>query len=78
MNEPLCYNKNIAPNNKHTYIKEWDNKNIKQVKDVVNNQGEFLKHHELIKIYNITTNYLITFQITHSIPQDWLRIIKIS
>ena len=76
MSEPLWYNKYIALNNKHIHIKEWDNNNIKLIKDIVNNQGEILNHNELVKKYKITTNYLTTLQIVHSIPKHWLKLIK--
>jgi len=76
LNESLWLNEYIKAENKYIYIKDWENKNITQIKHLFNERGEQLSHKELIRKYNISTHFLQTLQIQNSIPKEWIKRIK--
>ncbi len=63
LNESLRVNDNIMVNKTYLYFKSWENNGILQVRDILNENGEFLKHEELKQKYNITITFLQTIQV---------------
>ncbi len=72
INESLWLNDNIMVNTNYLYLKSWENNGISQIRDILNENGEFLKHEELKQKYNITTTFLQTIQVQtkHSNTMD--------
>ncbi len=60
-------------NKNYLYLKSWENNGISQVRDILNENAEFLTHEELKQKYNITTTFLQTIQIRKSIPASWIQ-----
>ncbi len=73
LNELLLLNDNIMVNKNYPYLKSWENNGISQIRDILNENGEFLKHEELKQKYNITTTFLQTTQVQNSIPTPWIQ-----
>ncbi len=73
LNESLWLNDNIMVNKNYLYLKSWENNGISQVRDILNENGEFLTHEELKPNYNITTTFLQTIQVQKSIPTPWIQ-----
>ncbi len=72
LNESLWLNDNIMVNKNYLYLKNWENNGISQVRDILNENGEFLTHEELKQKYNITT-FLQTIQVQKCIPTSWIQ-----
>ena len=55
---PIFYNSNICIDKKYVFWKDWYNKGIRFINDLVKENEEFYNQDELVAKYNITTNYL--------------------
>ncbi len=73
LNESLWLNDNIMVNKNYLYLKSWENNGISPIRDILNDNGEFLKHEELKQKYNITTTFLQTIQVQKCIPTPWIQ-----
>jgi hypothetical protein len=71
LNQSLWYNKYINLNFDKNFIKHCSDKNINYVKDIINQQCEFLTHEDFISKYNITTSFMHTMQLLQSVPKTW-------
>ncbi len=63
----------IMVNKNYLYLKSWENNGISQIRDILNENGEFLKCEELKQKYNIITTFLQTIQVQKSIPTPWIQ-----
>ncbi len=72
----LWLNEYIKINKKYVYFKNWENKGIHKLSDIIDTSGKLLSHEQLKTIYNIETNFVQTIHIHKSIPQPWLEKIK--
>ena len=52
------------------FWKSWFKEGVVTVKDVLNSEGNFLSYEEFRNKFNITTNYLLYFQLISAIPSD--------
>ncbi len=73
LNELLWLNDNIIVNKIFLYLTSWENNAISQVRDILNENGEFLTHEEIVKTKiqyhnNLSPNY----RSTKSIPTSWI------
>ncbi len=59
-------------NKNYLYLKSWENNGISQVRDILNENGEFFTHEELKQKYNNTT-FLQTIKVQKSIPTSWIQ-----
>ncbi len=73
LNESLWLNDNIMVNKDYLQLKSWVNNAISQIRNILNEYGEFLKHEELKQKYNITTTFLQTIQVQKNIPTQWIK-----
>ena len=55
---PIFYNKNITVDNKYVFNKNWDDKNILFINDLVTQNGNLYSLQEFEEIYNTKTNFL--------------------
>jgi len=76
LNQSLWYNKYIKSNFDTGFIKNWSEKGINQIKDIVNEQCDLMTHAQLEKKYNLKTSFIHTLQLHTSIPKTWKQIIK--
>ncbi len=60
-------------NKTYLYLKSWQNNGISQITDILNENGEFLKHEKLKPKYNIRRTFLQTIQVQKSIPTPWIQ-----
>ncbi len=51
LNQSLWLNENLKINNTYLYSKHFINKGILYIKDILDNNGNFLNHLELTSIY---------------------------
>jgi exonuclease III len=76
LGQSLWFNKLININFDKNLVKQWHGKGIMQLKDILNEQCEFMNHEDLIQKYNISTSFIHTLQIHSSIPIQWKQILK--
>ena len=74
--EYLWNNMYITSNNKPMYWKEWKNKGISKIRDILTDNGQFLDNEEIEKKINIKCNFLQALMIRQSIPFAWRETIK--
>ncbi len=73
LDQSLWLNQNISINNKYVYLKKnWENKGISYLRDILNGKCEPLMHNELKQKYHINTTFLQTTLIHKCIPKQWL------
>ena len=61
VSEFIFFNRNIVIGGKIVYIKDWIDKNIVQIGELLNNNNQFMTYQEFINRYNINTDF-ITYQ----------------
>ncbi len=71
----LWLNKHITMNNDHICYKKYENKGITYVKDILNNNCEFVDYIINGK-YDIGTFFLDIMQLKSSIPIEWKQTFK--
>ncbi len=64
-------------NNDHICYKNYENKGIIYLKDILNNNCEFLEYITLNKKYDIRASFLDIMQIKSSIPIEWKEKLKL-
>ena len=57
-------------------MKNWDNKGIKTIGDILNNNGNFYTFDALKEIYGVRGTFLNYENIYHKIPNQWENIIN--
>ena len=76
LSSPIFHNYNITIGSKPIYIKDWDQKGVKNINDLVHDNGEFLSQDEFEHTFNIKTNFvqylglkraIMSYARTHSI-----------
>ncbi len=67
INQSLWLNEYIKINKRYVYIKNWENKGIRKISDIIHNSRKLLTHEELKTNYNMETKFLQTIQINKSI-----------
>ena len=58
LSSPIFHNNNITIGSKPIYIKDWDQKGVKNINDLVHYSGEFLSQDEFEHTFNIKTNFV--------------------
>ena len=58
LSSTIFHNIKITIGNKPIYIKEWDQKGVKNINDLIHETGAFLLQEEFERIYNIKTNFV--------------------
>ena len=69
LTEPIFYNPHIKVYNKPIFIKQWWEKGVTQIIDLVDEKKEFLSFEEFEKMYQMSTNFLFFHGIVKSIKQ---------
>ncbi len=64
-------NKHILINNKHIYYKHYEKQGTSQIKDLLNNNCEFLGHLALNQRYKLNISFMDIIQLKSSIPSEW-------
>ena len=72
----LFNNKEILVGGKPIFISEWFKKGIISIKDLLNENGNFLTFQEFSVKYSCQTNFLQYYQVVSSIPKHLLSIAK--
>ncbi len=72
----LWLNKYICINNNLIYYKNYEKKRIIYVKDLLNNNCQFLDYITLNEKYDIRASFLDIIQIRSSIPIEWKETLK--
>ena len=75
-NQTIWDNRYITIQNRPFLWRLWQEKGIKQVYNIIRDDGEFLDHNEIKEIYDINCNFLNVLQIRQSIPLNWRQLIK--
>ncbi len=76
IDQSLWLNEYITINKHYLYFKNWENKGIHKIRDIIDHSGKLLSHEELKTKHNIKTNLIQTIQILKSMAQPWLEKIK--
>ena len=56
--KPIFYNDKFKIGNEVFFYKRWWDKNVRFVKDVVDENGEFLSFMKFVEVYRLNINYL--------------------
>jgi hypothetical protein len=80
-NEQVCreiiwHNSNIRIGNKTVYYKEWENKGINFIQDLLNEQGLLAKKEQLENKYNLTIKFLEYQSLIAALPVSWKIMLK--
>ena len=65
----LFNNKEILVGGKPVFIKEWFDRNILSIQDLLNSNGQLLSFQEFISKYDCNTNFLQFYQVISAIPK---------
>ena len=58
LSSPIFYNNTITIGSKPIYIKEWDQKGVKNINDLVHENGDLFTQDEFEHTFNIKTNFV--------------------
>ena len=70
LNSPLWLNSHL-PHSQNMYIKEWYDKGIRNISDLIDSDGNFYQLEELKTTYNIRGTFLDYHSILRRIPDGW-------
>ena len=70
LSEPLWFNTNFK--NKKMFLMNWAKEGIIFLRDILDENGNFLSYESLTKIYKLKGTFLHYEQLKHSIPKEWL------
>ena len=70
-NNSLWLNKEITVDGKEIFWVNWYKKGIQFIKDILNENGNFLDAEQLNAKYGVNTNFLSVLQIRQSLPYRW-------
>ena len=76
-NQTIWDNRFITIQNRPFLWRFWHEKGIKQVYNIIRDDGEFLDRNEIKEINDINWNFLNVLQIRQSRPLNWHQLIKI-
>ncbi len=68
LNQSLRLNENLKISNKYMYNKQFINKGIVYIKDILDDEGDFLTHKEIISKYKLATSFIEYLQLKSCIP----------
>jgi hypothetical protein len=71
INEPVWYNKFITIERKSFFWREWYQKGVKQIGDLLKDGNRFMTNEDLRETYNINTTFLQALQVKQAIPALW-------
>ena len=74
----IWFNSFIKIENKTLFYKAWYNKGIKNVEDILNENGSFLSYEQFVTKYEINTNFLTYHGIISAIPAKWKHILRLN
>ncbi len=69
LNQSLWLNENLKINNAHLYNKQFIDKGILYIKDILNDNGNFLNHIELTSKHKLITSFIECLQLKSCIPR---------
>ena len=75
LSAPLWFNSHLR-NGNNLYVKNWDNKGIKTIGDILDNNGNFYTFDTLKEIYGVRGTFLNYENILHKIPNQWKNLIN--
>lgn len=70
LNSPLWYNKNLL-NGGNIYIADWYEKGLRQISDLIDEQGNIYSFDVLKGMYNLRGTFLDFQALIRKIPNDW-------
>ena len=70
-NEVLWYNTNITIEKNMVFWKHWYDKGVLYVKDILDENANFMNHEAIKNKYGINTNFLETLQLRQALPYGW-------
>ena len=70
ISQPLWFNKDIKIDGKSIYIKQWFQKGIAHINDLITEDGNFLSLEKLQDLYKVRTNFLTYHGIVAAIKRD--------
>ena len=70
-NEIIWNNRNLKIEGKTPFYKNWFEKNILRIKDLLQNDGSFLSFKEFSEKFHLETPFTLYFGLINSIPNDW-------
>lgn len=71
LQQSIWYNSFIRINNKPVMYKKWFESGIRKIGDIMT-ENRFLSYAEFSQKFNIQTNILHFYGITHAIPREWI------
>ncbi len=71
LNQSLWLNENFKINNAYLYNKQFIDKGILYIKDILYDNGNFLNHIELTSKYKLITAFIECLQLKSCIPREW-------
>merc|ERR1711872_1036237 len=74
--EILWFNQSICIGKQTLYLKDWHEKGVKYLKDVMREDGRFLSFSEFCRKFDIHTYFTQYYGILEAIPVTWKRIIR--
>ena len=75
INEIIWNNRNIRIDNKPFLWKNWKDRGILKINDILDESGNFMGHIEINQKYNVNCNFLTALQLRHSVPFEWRRLL---
>ena len=70
-NEIIWNNRNLKIEGKTPFYKNWFEKNILRIKDLLQNDGSFLSFKQFSEKFHLETPFTLYFGLINSIPNDW-------
>lgn len=67
---PVWFNSNFL-HGQNFYIKDWYDKGIRNVMDLLNTEGQFYQYHQLREKYQIQGTYLNYLALMKKLPAEW-------
>ena len=76
--ESLWYNKNVTVEGNPIFWNQWYIKGVVFIKDILQENGDFMSLDRLYNIYGIQTNFLALLQLRNAIPYQWRQSLRAS
>jgi hypothetical protein len=74
--ECLWLNENIKSANKVLFWKDWHEKGINIIHDIINEDGNFLNNEDIERKYNLKCSVLKYNKLKDAIPKNWRKVVK--
>jgi hypothetical protein len=75
-NQRICNNSSIRVNCKPIFKKEWNDKHLKFIRDIITDNGTFLSEKNINSKYNLNIQTLEYNSLKSAIPSKWKKILK--